>query len=165
MLAATMNLCLSRTEGDLRAVRCVMIPGWILRNKIVSALFCHRLRSIAADLSMDVMTILDLSRMVEELGPEQIDENGALARRFSSMIDGVKRVQQSAKTLEQRAAREKVAAAAALLAAVCADYHQALSRLAWAVAEHDATHAPRLSGFIAESADEVEAMLDRIAFG
>lgn len=169
MLTATTNLFLSRTEEDLRAaVRYIKLPVWMLRSKITCALICHKLHSSSIALSQDVITLLDLSRAIDADSAEQIDEDGRMAERFSSALATVKRIHKNAgytRSQAQRIKNEKMVAAAAMLVAVCDEYYRAVCQLAWAVAEHDATHAPRLSGFAAESPEEACAMLDRIAFG
>ena len=169
MLTTTLNLCLSRSEDDLRsAARYVALPGWMLRANITAALICHKLRRLAMAVSDDVLRVADIARMIDEQGPELIDPDGVMAEHCADMLGKIKSMHRG--VLEMKALAEgikdgKMAAAAGQLAAVYAEYHEAIAGLAWAVAEHDATYAPRLTGFVANSAEEVGAMLDRIAFG
>lgn len=58
-----------------------------------------------------------------------------------------------------------IAQTASQLADVLAKFHEATAKLAWAIAEHDASHAPRLSGFTASNVEELETMLDRVIGG
>ena len=124
--------------------------------------------ALAALCGWESQGLLDLSRAIDADSAEQIDEDGRMAERFSSALATVKRIHKNAgytRSQAQRIKNEKMVAAAAMLVAVCDEYYRAVCQLAWAVAEHDATHAPRLSGFAAESPEEACAMLDRIAFG
>ncbi len=50
-----------------------------------------------------------------------------------------------------------------IMKAIIQELHSEANRLQWAIAEHDATYAKRLNGFVANNADELSKMLDRMA--
>jgi len=165
---ATMNLSLSRSESGLRsAAKRLALFSWVVRRQVVPALIARKLRQEARQLSNDVLRVTSLMRSIDDVDAE-IDATGDVAKHTSWMVEQIKGLHLSAKSIEAAAGSigsGKVLAAATDLAAVYAEYYQAVARLAWAVAEHDAAIAPRQSGFVANSPDEVGAMLDRIAIG
>ena len=171
MLTTTLTLRLSRSEESLRsAARYLAFPGWILRAGITAALIRHKLRRLAMEASDEVLRLVDMARTIDEQGPDLIDPDGTLAEHCADMLEKVKSLHRGMLEIEMKTRAEgiqggRIAAAAGQLAAVYAEYHEAIAGFAWAVAEHDATYAPRLTGFVAHSAEEVGAMLDRITFG
>lgn len=101
------------------------------------------------------------------IAPSNIDEDGMMADRFSNVLATVKRIHKRWRHESAGAEHQerKMVAAAAMLVAVCDEYDRAVCQLAWAVAEHDATHAPRLSGVCSRSAGTSLCYCYCIAFG
>lgn len=174
MHTATLHLTLSRADHDLRvAARYVSLPTWIMRGvaAVAAPFFAGKIRRLAEKLSNDVLKVVDLTRLVDDIGTpngDQIDPDGALATLFSGLLADIECIRHSGDEVVNLASRlksDKIAAAARQFAAVCAEHHQAVAGLAWAIAEHDATYAPRLAGYIATTPEEIAAMLERITAG
>lgn len=170
MHTATLALTLDRVEHDLRDVdRRLSMPGWLIRAlaTISSVLITRELHCIAEPLSNGVLRLYELTRLVDEFDDaELIDPDGAKAVYFDTLLSKLKRSHAKAGAilaLAESTRKAGIALAAAQLADVLAEFHEAAAKLAWAIAEHDASHAPRLSGFTASNVEELEAMLDRVS--
>lgn len=174
MQTSILTLTLARAAADLRrADRSMALPTWLMRaiGSVASALIAKRLHRLAQTLADDGLRVLDLARMVERLSDtenEAIDPDGALAAEFAGMLVGIDRLSAHGDEMMRLAGRvrsDRLADAARQLLAVGAEFREAVAGLAWAVAENDASHAPRMSGYVAASPEEIGAMLDRIAAG
>ena len=169
MHTTTLDLALGRAEHDLRHVdRRISMPDWVIRamTTISAALTIKLLRGFAESLSNDVIKLHELARMVDDSSEAKlIDPDGAKAAHFETLLSSLKRLHTKASGIlafAEASRKTKLVQAVAQFTGVCEEFHEAAAKLSWAIAEHDASHAPRLSGFTASNAEELEAMLDRL---
>lgn len=124
---------------------------------------------MAETVSVHTLQFVELTRLVESTTPtETIDPDKEHARRFDTMLDGIKAVHGKALTLRALVSRFRAPSlveSTGQLVAICAECHEAMAGLAWAVLEHDADIAPRRIGYAASTPEEIEQILSRIAAG
>ncbi len=169
-----MNLTLSRADLDTRkAAREVSLPQWVLKAllRFAESMLTSRLDKIALKMSREVLDLLEISRSIDCNGEidGMIDVDGKVTAKLDNLRRLSRDIHKSSLEIkgraEKRRADRNVVRAAGELAAVCSEYYDAITKLHWVILEHDADNSPRINGFLAETSDEVGAMLDRISSG
>ena len=175
MYPATLNLTLTQANDDLLdSLRYLAFPRWAMHGfmKLFGSFAARRVRKLSNRLSRDVLSIEDLTRMVEASSEEKqelIDPEFQLDACFESMLSRSKELHRSILKLiilaEEWHCGYKLHKAATQLEQVCHENHSSICRLSWAIGEHDANRSERRKGFVATTQEEVAEILDRIVAG
>ncbi|MDP2434096.1 MAG: hypothetical protein Q8O33_19045 [Pseudomonadota bacterium] len=172
MYTATLNFTLDRVDHDMRAIsRMVNGPGWLMRALagVASWTVAGALRRASAKLSGLVLGVVEIARYVEGLSDEDsalIDASGLVNKKLLHMLDEMKEMHGSGLGILGMAediGNPELTEATRQLTALCAEAFEAVARLHWVIAEHDASLAKRLVGYTASTPEDVAAMLERIA--
>lgn len=170
----THSLVLSLQRGALAvraAARPLRVPAWAWPTIIVVASMpaARFYRRAAQKVAQSVLSMAEMAALVERAeGPEPIDPQGLMAVELNAAAANAARLQTEAlamaKLFERRAGTgHRLTTAATSFAEVAAELGSVSRRLLWAVLEHDASHAERLPGCQAGTAEGVRAMLERLA--
>ena len=169
-----LNLALSRDDLGLRvAERYFRLPRWarMALVRVATALVHMEINRVSAKISENVLMLDSMTNMIgsdSDISTEQIDENGAIAANLASKIESSKVFHANGLALIRSAetlGNTHLIEASQRFTAICAEYHDAVASLAWAVAEHDASRAKRIEGYTGSTRKEIEDILDRIAAG
>jgi hypothetical protein len=175
MYSASMDIALTKAGDVTKHTAWVLAaPSPLLRAMYVALSWVTALtiRRFSRGLSESVLNIAEISAIValQRDDEEMIDPDGQVSRKLLAMRENVRVIHGKAVTLLRDIEHRKPTAtlligAARQLTAVCGELYDALTNLNWDIGEHDASFATRREGFVADTPDAVQAMLDRILSG
>jgi hypothetical protein len=173
MYSTAMTIALDRVgQRTLRAQRPLVLPlfVWRIAMTVTDRLSARVLRRIGQELSTMVLSVAELSIMVQAHldSDAALDADGLLLASLQRQRDGALQIQQgslSVVTMAMRTHHPATLKAAREVSKVACELAEALGELYWGIGEHDASFAPRREGFVASTPEEVNAVLDRIMAG
>ncbi|MHA6885741.1 hypothetical protein [Ralstonia pseudosolanacearum] len=171
MISATMELATQRALSSVdRAQRRTAAESWLsvltVRPfaSVMDSMLSRLVRSQAEQLSGHVLSLRSLLRDIGNGNP--VDPALELRGTLDTLLDRSKKLRRTSLACLENSERTNsnhLSVEFRRFVAVAGELIEATQALQWEIAEHDASLARHLDGFVASDAKEVTEMLNRIA--